>query len=152
MRLMESQITHAWAEGWWEGRWGAAELWLFQKLHWCHNVMGKSENGSIMFAIPLPPCPPLQLSKNNVDITIDDNAWRFIVCHHHFPKGASVTQCLRAASLSLSLLTCDGNLTRPLGRSVEHHLLDGVHVLEVRIGRYAEHGPVIQWGGGVGDV
>ena len=31
-------------------------------------------------------------------------------------------------------LTRDGNLTRPLGGAVEHGLLDGVHVLEVRVG------------------
>ena len=38
-------------------------------------------------------------------------------------------------------LTRDGNLTRPLGGAVEHGLLDGVHVLEVRVGRDVEHRP-----------
>ena len=39
------------------------------------------------------------------------------------------------------LLTRDGNLTRPFGRAVEHRLLDGVHVLEMCVGRDVEHGP-----------
>ena len=45
------------------------------------------------------------------------------------------------ARTSTVLLTRDGNLTRPFGRAVEHGLLDGVHVLEMRVGRDVEHGP-----------
>ena len=51
-------------------------------------------------------------------------------------------------------LTRDGNLTRPFGRAVEHRLLDGVHVLEVRVGRDVEHRPA-RWrsiGGAGGDA
>ena len=50
----------------------------------------------------------------------------------------SHAQCVHAL---LVLLTRDGNLTRPFGRAVEHGLLDGVHVLEMRVGRDVEHGP-----------
>lgn len=49
------------------------------------------------------------------------------------------SQCVHAL-----LLTRDGNLTRPLGRAVEHGLLDGVHVLEVRVGGDVEHGPAVR--------